>query len=228
MQMERDDMLLNRLIQRDVLHHKQSIWFKQISAILCDEIINDLADVVASYVPDHRVTPHKTCHYFTIFGETQGPQWIMTKFSSSCTLSRVQYLNDKQHGEVHKWKQVNNMWHLMRRYMYHIGRLHGTTTHWDIETGVKIYQGSFCRDLPHGVSMYWDNHGTKLTLSTYREGKLHGVQKEWFRNGQLSSEFTYSNRKKNGTERRWNQKGVLVLEREWVDDVIVSTLLESF
>ena len=87
-------------------------------------------------------------------------------------------------------------------------------------TGEKHYETNFIDGKEDGLSINWNNDGTKLIECYMKEGKFHGPWKFWYSdNGQLASEGNYENDLKQGLWTEWEEDGQKTAEIWYENDV---------
>lgn len=126
------------------------------------------------------------------------------------------------------------------------GKLHGNVMVWT-PAGVKVADTYFWNDVtngpgtvwyrsgrlrlrgnalagkPHGTAESFFESGRPESIIDFFDGLPHGRYIEWHENGRQKEESTAAHGKRNGRRRIWDENGVLVLDRDYLNDVIQVT-----
>ena len=118
----------------------------------------------------------------------------------------------KTKNKIEQWFPNGNKKHVVN--YNNDGKPNGNEKVWD-DNGTLIRESNYKDGLFDGVQTRYWNNGQMAKLETYENGLENGVSKQWISNGTLVTESNYKNGELDGIYREWSEEGILTDEAEY-------------
>lgn len=217
--------------QKDALRFSKVVmsrlpWRVETSDQLREFLVNDLIDIVCTYVPtyDNGRSPgsgkRPSGSGKMVFGQLQGT--IVSRFFTNfetdprtrLILSMARFIDGRYHGQEIWFDDTTR--EVVSTFEWKDDKWDGVQIRYN-PYPVVVEKEFWLKGKRHGIATKWYTTGKRKARQLWVHGCSKGLCQSWHENGQLESEQTLDKGYYVGVAPRWDTNGVLTFETDWDD-----------